>query len=111
MNPTEFPPTDIDALLLDDPECDNYMMIRELLIAIPSFPDSNTHLIASLPPDTPRPPLSLITTLRDLNRESLTDLALRLTLCPLHLIDYAICFDDDDAECAAIRSIHPTHDT
>lgn len=44
-------------------------------------------------------------------RDILTEYALSLSLCPLHLIDYAICFDDDDDECAAIRTIHPTHDT
>jgi hypothetical protein len=44
-------------------------------------------------------------------RESLTEIALRLSLCPLHLIDYAICFDDEDDECAQIRTIHPSHDT
>lgn len=45
------------------------------------------------------------------NRELLTDTALSLSLCPLHLHDYAICFDDDDDECAAIRTIHPSHDS
>ena len=45
------------------------------------------------------------------NRDDLTRLALDDSLCPLHFIDYAICFDDDDDECAAIRTIHPSHDT
>lgn len=44
-------------------------------------------------------------------REYITDLALSHSLCPLHLIDYAICFDDIDPECAQIRIIHPSHDT
>lgn len=44
-------------------------------------------------------------------RETLTEIALSLSLCPLHFIDYAICFDDNDAECAPIRTIHPSHDT
>lgn len=43
--------------------------------------------------------------------ELITELALSLSLCPLHRIDYAICFDDENAECAQIRMIHPTHDT
>lgn len=43
--------------------------------------------------------------------EQITELALMHSLCPLHRIDYAICFDDDDAECAQIRAIHPSHDT
>lgn len=49
--------------------------------------------------------------IKTLDRESLTALALSLSLCPLHLIDYAICFDDDDDACRAIRIIHPSHDT
>jgi hypothetical protein len=40
-----------------------------------------------------------------------TELALADSLCPMHFIDYAICFDDETPECAAIRSIHPSHDT
>ncbi len=44
-------------------------------------------------------------------REDFTRLALEQSLCPLHLVDYAICFDDDDQECAAIRIVHPSHDT
>lgn len=43
--------------------------------------------------------------------ETLTAMRLADSLCPMHAIDYAICFDDDDAECAAIRTIHPSHDT
>lgn len=44
-------------------------------------------------------------------RDELTDLALSLSLCPLHFIDYAICFDDRTYECQEIRTIHPGHDT
>lgn len=44
-------------------------------------------------------------------RELITELALAYSLCPMHFCDYAICFDDEDAECAAIRHIHPAHDT
>lgn len=44
-------------------------------------------------------------------RDDITNLALSHSLCPLHMIDYAICFDDDDDECATIRAIHPSHDT
>lgn len=43
--------------------------------------------------------------------ELLTAYALDNSLCPMHNIDYAICFDDDDPDCAAIRTIHPSHDT
>ena len=45
------------------------------------------------------------------DRELLTTALLDFSLCPLHRIDYAICFDDDDPECAPIRDIHPSHDT
>jgi hypothetical protein len=45
------------------------------------------------------------------DRELATMLLLEQSLCPLHAIDYAICFDDDDPDCAAIRTIHPSHDT
>lgn len=45
------------------------------------------------------------------DRDTLTQLALDHSLCPLHFIDYAICFDDDNPDCAAIRMIHPDHDT
>lgn len=43
--------------------------------------------------------------------EFITAMLLDNSLCPMHAIDYAICFDDDDDECAAIRAIHPSHDT
>jgi hypothetical protein len=46
-----------------------------------------------------------------LTRDERSALALDLSLCPLHLIDYAICFDDDDPDCAAIRDCFPNHDT
>lgn len=46
-----------------------------------------------------------------LDREAETALLLAHSLCPLHRIDYAICFDDEDPECEAIRAIHPDHDT
>jgi len=95
----------IDAALNpDSPDCDLALeLIRDELIA-PEFPND------------PNPITDAIRTIRDssdihLTREYLTHLALSLSLCPIHLIDYAICFDDDDAECAQIRQIHPTHDT
>lgn len=46
-----------------------------------------------------------------LDTESLTEARLAYSLCPLHGCDYAICFDDEDAECAAIRIIHPSYDS
>lgn len=44
-------------------------------------------------------------------RTALSMIALTFSLCPLHMIDYAICFDDDDPDCAAIRAAFPSHDT
>lgn len=46
-----------------------------------------------------------------MGREELTDIALSLSLCPVHFIDYAICFDDQPLECEVVREVHPTHDT
>lgn len=45
------------------------------------------------------------------NRDALSAMRLDFSLCPLHATDYAICFDDDDAECASIRTCFPSHDT
>lgn len=45
-------------------------------------------------------------------RDKLTQLMIDASLCPLHFCDWASCFDDDDAECSAIRAIYPhSHDT
>ena len=44
-------------------------------------------------------------------RQLLSELCLGESLCPMHRVDYAICFDDDDPECAAIRAVFPAHDT
>lgn len=43
--------------------------------------------------------------------QRLSMLALDHSLCPMHFIDYAICFDDDDPDCASIRDLFPDHDT
>lgn len=46
------------------------------------------------------------------SRDDLSQLALDYSLCPLHFIDFAICFDDDDPDCEPIRIIFPhSHDT
>jgi hypothetical protein len=49
--------------------------------------------------------------IESLDRDSASQYALSLSLCPIHLIDYAICFDDNPAECAQIRKYFPSHDT
>lgn len=40
-------------------------------------------------------------------RADLSMRALQLGLCPLHLIDYEICLDDDDPGCAQVRAVFP----
>lgn len=46
------------------------------------------------------------------SRGTLTELAISMSLCPLHFVDWAICFDDTDPECSQIREIYPySHDT
>lgn len=45
-------------------------------------------------------------------RDELSEIAMELSLCPMHFIDWAACFDDERDECAAIRAIFPySHDT
>lgn len=43
--------------------------------------------------------------------QRLSMLYLDNSLCPMHHYDYAICFDDDDTDCATIRDYFPDHDT
>jgi hypothetical protein len=97
-----------DALLDDS---DSAMIIRALMI---DLDESNDELLAlaELPISIPNID-DLRTTTHELHddRDLLTHAALALSLCPLHLIDYAICFDDDDPDCLQIRIIHPSHDT
>jgi hypothetical protein len=46
-----------------------------------------------------------------LDTHTLSLMRLDHSLCPMHHCDYAICFDDDDTDCANIRSLFPNHDT
>ena len=46
------------------------------------------------------------------HRDTLSQLAIEFSLCPMHFCDWAACFDDGDAECEQIRAIFPySHDT
>lgn len=54
--------------------------------------------------------LDAIDSLRN-DRDAISAYRLSLSICPIHNIDYAACFDDDDDECAAIRDAFPSHDT
>jgi hypothetical protein len=117
-------PADAMTALLDDAA--DSMLIRSLLIDIDSPDDELLDDLREcndpIDDETLHNINALRETCRDLlndphNRELLTDTALALSLCPLHLHDYAICFDDAACdieyadECAAIRTIHPSHDT
>ena len=44
-------------------------------------------------------------------REEVTEIALQQSLCPIHFIDYAICFDDMPEDCDQVREIHNVFDT
>jgi hypothetical protein len=46
-----------------------------------------------------------------MSRELATEIALSQSLCPVHFVDYAICFDDNDLRCSEVREVHPLHDT
>lgn len=65
-------------------------------------------------------PLSLFIEMHDLletiaddpySRQYMTMLYLDDSLCPMHHCDYAICFDDENPECAVLREYFPDHDT
>jgi hypothetical protein len=46
------------------------------------------------------------------HRDELSKLAMDHSLCPIHWVDWAICFDDEPEDCAQIRAIFPNgHDT
>ena len=109
-------PCDNCPPIRDDHPHDHFShALRDLLIDrdYTPLPSANDSIIADTPAyayDTLRP---LLATIDDYpySRDDLTTMLLDNSLCPLHAIDYAICFDDDDPDCAAIRMIHPSHDT
>lgn len=41
--------------------------------------------------------------------DDLSKLAMEHSLCPIHFIDWAICFDDELEDCAQVRAIFPNH--
>lgn len=48
----------------------------------------------------------------NLGRDHLTELAMSQSLCPIHFVDWAICFDDQPEDCSQVRAIFPNgHDT
>jgi hypothetical protein len=90
-------------LELDNDDLDNAMTMRDLLCDL-NDPDAYANPYATIMRDC-------INTLIDNDPQSISMLRLDFSLCPLHAIDYAICFDDDDPDCAAIRNAFPNHDT
>ena len=102
---------------LPDPRSDIHLAIRCLLIdrnltdaELADCPDAAPHL------DAIRNALAAIDAriaypYDEFARHALSDLLLNYSLCPMHAIDYAICFDDETPACAAIRAHFPIHDT
>jgi hypothetical protein len=106
------PCTDCPPLRDDHPHDHFNRALRDLLIDRDYAPTHTEHSFDS--PDYAYATIrALLATIDDYpySRDDLTRLLLDNSLCPLHAIDYAICFDDDDPDCTAIRTIHPSHDT
>lgn len=50
--------------------------------------------------------------IRQLSRDQLSEMLMQHSLCPIHHVDWAICFDDLEPGCEQIRFCFPTgHDT
>lgn len=69
-------------------------------------------------PNMARPPMRFQDLLRaayiisNLPRDDVTRLLMENSLCPIHAVDWAICFDDEFEDCAQVRAIFPSsHDT
>lgn len=103
---------------LPDPNSDIYIAIRSLLID-PQLDDSE---FADLAPYARNLFPTIAQLIHDIDELATTEyhsddlqrrsmLLLDYSLCPIHRCDYAICFDDDDADCAQIRAFFPSHDT
>lgn len=104
-SPALDPRAAIDALIDSaiDPDLDRYLDLREMMTS-----DPDDDIQSDCPSDAHD---QLRTLILALSTDARSTLALDLSLCPLHFIDYAACFDDDDAECAAIRTCFPSHDS
>lgn len=98
------------AATRDDDDSDAILMIRDAMINDPATPNE----LRALAADYDYRAIDLIPILDailSLSTDDLTAFRLSLSICPLHAIDYAICFDDDNPNCAQIRAIHPSHDS
>lgn len=109
-------PSHIDAAItainaiakLPDDDASIYIAIRNRLID--DSPSDNPNIHPALAA-TIHSCISLLESDSIYARHALSDLCLNYSLCPLHRIDYAICFDDRDSECANIRICFPIHDS
>jgi hypothetical protein len=98
----------IRAYLLSE---EHWLAMRDALVCYPEPPDgvSDDAEATAWAADAARRVMEATLTLD--GREFGTELALDFSLCPVHFRDYAICFDDEDEECAQVRAVHPCHDT
>lgn len=97
----EQPPTDGD--------CAEWCYVREALLFAP---DERT--LGNIANEESIPVgrcAELLDAIDRLTETELFEVRLSFSLCPVHGGDYAICFDDDDPECATVREAHPEHDT
>lgn len=121
MTTTSNPADAINAMLSDrdDPNPDlTSAIMRDLLIcsdlaafdaaSFTEYYDAESDDDANAIADRIRP---LLDEMRDNYRDAFSMLCLDFSLCPMHTIDYAICFDDETPDCAAIRACFPSHDT
>lgn len=112
------PINEINDLLAHDSESRASSTMRSLLLDAPDFDTPLDDLIDDDFDTTPEIAHALRTALISLYADKtptaidfISQNALALSLCPMHLCDYAICFDDDDADCSQIRQCFPLHDT
>jgi hypothetical protein len=85
----------------DDSHDDAQAMMRDMIIDENPIPSPNASILET----------RIHHALNGIRGNAFSNLALFFSLCPMHLVDYAICFDDNDVECIAIRECFPDHDT
>jgi hypothetical protein len=106
MNNTERAERALNALLDENDDANDLDLERNIFIC-----DDDNAADLDIPPSLIPIASAIIALHAMLSRDALTMRMLSYSLCPLHHIDYAICFDDDDDECRPIRMMHPDHDT
>jgi hypothetical protein len=91
------------------------MMIRDLL----GDPEADLEIEDLWVDFTPRQRVCAQQIMNDLrtvwadpySRDTISQWAMSLSLCPMHFCDWMACFEDENEECSAIRSIFPhSHD-